>query len=166
MLPQFCRWHFLFISIIKALNHNNKTSAVSLCIICKHHEILLEARGWEIWMASVHYHDWSSDQGSNDYSNLSLHSWNGEAHSHVASRCRNTTVFPRVHFLTGAAFLVNGLVKWSKTLRPQISRSQLQDFYLWRHTDLVYQQEVEARDVVWDLRFPQWFSCRLRPSGT
>jgi len=36
--------------------------------------LLLEGRGREIWMASVHYHDRSSDQGSNDYSNLSLQS--------------------------------------------------------------------------------------------
>ena len=117
---------------------------------------MLEGWGLEIWMASVHYHDWSSDQGS-----LSLHSWNGKAHSHVASRCRNTTVFPQVHFLTSAAFLVNGLDRWSKTLRPQISRSQRPDFYLWGHTDLVYQQELEARDGVWHLRFPQWFCCWL-----
>jgi hypothetical protein len=127
MLPQFCRWHFLFISIIKGLNHNKETFAISLHIICKHHEILLECQGLEIWMASVHYHDWSSDKWSNDYSNLSLHSWNGKACSHVASRCRDTTVFPQLRFLTGAAFLVNGLVRWSKTVSPhlQISASRL-----------------------------------------
>lgn len=160
MLPQICRWHFLSISIIKALNHNKETFAISLHIICQHHEILLEGRGWKIWMANVHYHDWSSDHGMTTV--ICLCTAVMGRHAVILQVGVDTQLsFHRYIFWQ---VQLSWLMDWSGGPKHCIPRSQPQDFYLWGHTDLVYQQE--AGDAVWDLRFPQWFCCQLRPSRT